>query len=99
MKGGNPGTRNEVRIISAHGEPEQVFGKCARLRMLQDDVARLITGCGGGYGNPYQRPVEKVQDDVKNGYITPEQAWADYGVRLDAQDLTVLELAAERKQA
>lgn len=24
MEGGKPGTRNEVRIISAHGEPEQV---------------------------------------------------------------------------
>jgi N-methylhydantoinase B len=96
MKGGKPGTRNEVNIISAHGEPEQVFGKCARLRMLKGDVARLITGCGGGYGDPYKRPVEKVQDDVKNGYISIEQAWSDYGVRLDAEDLTVLEMAPER---
>ncbi|MGI6078793.1 MAG: hydantoinase B/oxoprolinase family protein [Fastidiosipilaceae bacterium] len=97
MKGGKPGTRNEVNIISAHGEPDKVFGKCARLHMRRGDVARLITGCGGGYGEPYKRPVEKVQDDVKNGYISIEQAWSDYGVRLAAEDLAVLELAPERE--
>lgn len=97
MNGGKPGTRNEVRVISAHGEPERVFGKCARLRLRRNDVVRLITGCGGGYGNPYRRPVEKVREDVRNGYITLTQAWEDYGVRLNPETLAVEELAPQRQ--
>lgn len=33
---------------------------------------------GGGYGTPTQRPTASVAEDLRHGYITPEQA-ADYG--------------------
>jgi N-methylhydantoinase B len=35
---------------------------------------------GGGYGNPFDRPIEKVVWDVKNGLVSLEGARADYGV-------------------
>lgn len=35
---------------------------------------------GGGYGDPFERPVEKVVDDVRNGLVSPEGARLDYGV-------------------
>jgi N-methylhydantoinase B len=35
---------------------------------------------GGGYGNPFERPVEKVVWDVKNGLVSAEGARIDYGV-------------------
>ena len=34
---------------------------------------------GGGYGDPRKRPWEQVERDVRFGYISPEQAEADYG--------------------
>ncbi|MFC2995969.1 hydantoinase B/oxoprolinase family protein [Acinetobacter sichuanensis] len=34
---------------------------------------------GGGYGDPRKRPWESVERDVRFGYISPEQAEADYG--------------------
>ena len=42
---------------------------------------RLIMrfGGGAGYGDPRQRDPRAVQDDVKNGYVTPEAAQRDYG--------------------
>ena len=44
-----------------------------------DRAANMNPG-GGGYGNPYERPVEKVVDDVKNGLVSIQGARADYGV-------------------
>jgi N-methylhydantoinase B len=35
---------------------------------------------GGGYGNPFERPIEKVLDDVRNGLVSIEGARLDYGV-------------------
>lgn len=40
---------------------------------------RLSLPGGGGYGDPAERPSEKVQEDLAAGFITPEQASADYG--------------------
>jgi N-methylhydantoinase B len=49
---------------------------------------------GGGYGDPFQRPVEKVVDDVRNGLVSLEGAKADYGVVIrDAESLAVDEAA------
>jgi len=35
---------------------------------------------GGGYGNPMERPVDKVVWDVKNGLVSIKGAQEDYGV-------------------
>ena len=35
---------------------------------------------GGGYGNPFERPIEKVILDVKNGHVSINGAHEDYGV-------------------
>jgi N-methylhydantoinase B len=51
------------------------------------EVARLHTGTGGGYGSPSKRPREMVLRDLKEGYITPEQAARDYGVAQSADRL------------
>jgi N-methylhydantoinase B len=59
-------------------------------------VARLVTGTGGGWGDPEKRPVEKVADDVRNGYITFEQARRDYGVVVDENTLEVVEVNGDR---
>ena len=50
------------------------------VRLAKGDVVRLITATGGGSGDPRDRPREKVLDDLKNGYITSDQAMRHYGV-------------------
>jgi N-methylhydantoinase B len=98
MQGGGQGSRNYTKMIFADGRQPEVFGKTAQHHMKQGDVARLITGSGGGYGNPLERPVEKVQEDVKNAYITLEQAKKEYGVSLDPVSGEVVELVGGRKR-
>lgn len=82
MDGGQMGSRNYVKILHVDGR-EEIFGKTARYRLLKGEVARLITGTGGGYGPPSARPPEKIAEDVRNGYITVAQAKQDYGVTVD----------------
>jgi N-methylhydantoinase B len=97
MEGGGQGSRNYTQILFADGRQPDVFGKTAQYHLKKDDVARLITGTGGGYGDPFERPVEMVQSDVKNGYITLEQAEKDYGVVLNPNTLEVEKLVSGRK--
>lgn len=73
-----------------------VLGKCARYPLKRGEVARLVTGTGGGWGSPLERPVEAVIEDVRDGYISREQAWQDYGVELDVETLSVVRLNPER---
>jgi N-methylhydantoinase B len=91
IDGGQDGSRNAVHIRYADGR-EDVVGKTARTLLAKGDVARLVTGTGGGWGDPHERPVEDVVEDVLDGYITLEQAERDYGVVLDPRSHEVKEV-------
>ena len=52
-----------------------------------DEIKAAEAG-GGGYGDLSERPVEKVLEDVKNGFVTVEGALHDYGVNVDVGSLT-----------
>ena len=52
-----------------------------------DEIKAAEAG-GGGYGDPSERPVEKVLEDVRNGFVTVERALHDYGVKVDLGSLT-----------
>ena len=75
------------------------MGIVARRVMNANDVVRLVTATGGGYGNPYKRPAEKVAMDAKNAYIIVAQAEADYGVILDPETFAVVGLTEARRNA
>jgi N-methylhydantoinase B len=97
MAGGEDGSKNYTQFLFADGRAPEIYGKTAQLHLKKDDVARLITGSGGGYGDRLARPVEQVQDDVKNGYITLDQAKQDYGLVLAPKTLAVKKRVNGRK--
>ena len=53
------------------------------LPIAPGDRAISWTAGGGGYGDPRERDLAAVAEDVRNGYVTPERALADYGVAVD----------------
>jgi N-methylhydantoinase B len=89
--GGQDGSRNEVRIFHDDGR-EVVLGKCARYRLRRGEVARLVTGTGGGWGDPHERPVDDVVEDVRDGYVSLEQAARTYGLVLDPDSYEVQDI-------
>jgi N-methylhydantoinase B len=96
IEGGQRGSPNAVRIFHADGR-EVVVGKCARYPLKRGEVARLITGTGGGWGPPLERSVDEVVEDVRDGYVSVEQAERDYGVVLDPETFEVVRLTRERE--
>ena len=59
-----------------------------------------IRACAGGYGNPFEREVQRVVEDVRNGLVSLEGARLDYGVVItDRDSLTVDQAATARLRA
>ncbi|WP_408010069.1 hydantoinase B/oxoprolinase family protein [Pseudalkalibacillus sp. A8] len=87
--GGEDGSPNEFIIEKANGEVDGPFGIYPRYPLNKGDVVKLMTATGGGFGNPEDRPAEQIALDVKNGYITVEQAKEKFGVIINEKTFTV----------
>ncbi len=78
-------------------EPSAVPGKVSGFVLQADDVVREESAGGGGFGDPLDREIELVEEDVRLGYITAHQADVRYGVILDA-DGSADSAATERRR-
>ena len=78
LKGGGSGTPNYV-LMNTGGDTVR-GARVPSTAMNQGDVISIVTGGGGGYGDPMERPAEEVQTDVIDGYLTPARARSEYGV-------------------
>jgi N-methylhydantoinase B len=79
QRGGRPGSPNVVEVLRADGRRE-THASVTALRVDAGDVIRIRTGTGAGFGDPRDRPRELVEEDVRNGLLTPERARAVYGL-------------------
>ena len=73
--------------------------KVLTARLAAGEAFALRSGGGGGFGPPLERPIEAVAHDLRQGYVTPEAAFRDYGVVCDAATLAVDTEASERIRA
>jgi N-methylhydantoinase B len=78
LAGGREGSPNHAQVIREDGRVEE-HAVVTALEVNEGDVIRIHTGNGGGYGDPRHRPRELVLDDLRNGYLTEEQARTVYG--------------------
>jgi N-methylhydantoinase B len=76
--GGAPGTLNYVDIISNSGSKR--FARTTQIALSHGDIVRIVTGGGGGWGDPRERPIDAVERDVVNGYVAADIAMAVYGL-------------------
>lgn len=79
LNGGLQGTTNHVVVHRASGEAQR-YSSCTALPLSEGDIIKVYTASGGGYGDPKDRPREKVLEDIRNGYLTADRAKAVYGV-------------------
>lgn len=77
--GGLEGSPNYIEVVRRDGT-SAVHAVATGLRLDEGDVIRVVTGNGGGYGDPLRRDPKAVADDLENGYVTPERAQEVYGV-------------------
>jgi N-methylhydantoinase B len=78
LDGGNEGSPNYVRYMGKDGS-DQRFAFVSGLTTHTDDVIRVVTGNGGGMGDPRERDRAAIEDDIRNGLITRERANEVYG--------------------
>jgi len=97
VRGGKDGSGNKVVVYRANGDTE-VRWKATALAVAEGDIVSFQTGGGGGWGDPFDRELERVRDDVGNGYVSLERAREDYGVVL-REDLSVDVEATARERA
>ncbi|WHY89307.1 hydantoinase B/oxoprolinase family protein [Neobacillus cucumis] len=96
MNGGENGSSNYVKIVKSDGQTVGPLGVTARYPLNKGDVAQLVTATGGGYGNPLIRPADKVASDVKNGYVSVQQAEEKFGVIVDPETFKIHKLTQKR---
>jgi N-methylhydantoinase B len=78
LEGAYEGSPNYALVMRKDGTSQRyAFG--SGIRVDKDDVIRIITGAGGGFGEPKERDRAAIAEDIRNGFITPERAAEVYG--------------------
>lgn len=78
--GGVDGSPNYAEIIQAEDGSSTRYSFASGVPTNPGDVIRIVTGIGGGVGDPKDRDRKLVERDIRNGLIDPERAAAVYGV-------------------
>lgn len=94
--GGKEGALNRLELIYPDGRTYSPKSKEVVPRIPKGTIFHEMAGGGGGYGDPFKRPIEKVLKDVRNGFVSIEKAKEDYGVVIDPLTLKVDEEETER---
>lgn len=84
----NPGTERE-RVLAPLSDGN---------RLVRGDILRMETGGGGGHGQPFDRPAERVLEDVLGGYVGVDAARENYGVVITNGAIDRQATAALRRQ-
>jgi N-methylhydantoinase B len=92
LEGGADAKGNLVAVRRAGDSDETVFPNGKVTNNLQiGDLCILRSGGGGGFGPPSERSLDSLREDVRQGYVTLEGAWLDYGVKFEPETLEVQE--------
>jgi N-methylhydantoinase B len=78
LAGGKEGSSNRGEIHRTDGRIEP-HSMATAVPVRKGELIRVVTGHGGGFGDPLRRSRESVARDLRDGYITAQQAHDDYG--------------------
>jgi len=100
LNSGLEGTGNQVALRQG-GQWKTDFpnAKVLVAALKKDDAFLIRGGGGGGYGNPLERAIDEVAEDVRQGYVSIKAAAEHYGVVIDPETLAVDRVASEKLRA
>jgi len=77
LEGGRPGRRTRV-LVTRRGRTAAV-GTKSTIVLNAGDVVEVRTAGGGGFGRPGERSGKAIEEDLKNGLVTPDFVKEEYG--------------------
>ncbi len=80
---GGQSAQGPAVIVNTPNQEQTTMLKTNNYPLSKGSIVTCLTGGGGGYGNPYQRDLDKVKRDIEQGYITVKHAKEAYGVIAD----------------
>ena len=78
MEGGLEGSGNYVEVIKPDGT--ETYSFVSGLPLTTDDVVRVVTSSGAGFGDPKDRDRDAVAADIKSGLISADRAAEIHGM-------------------
>lgn len=87
--GGGEGMLSRMEVTLPDGTVRHVQSKDLIEDVPGGSILHKWTGGGGGFGDPLARAVELVAVDVRNGFVSVDQARELYGVVADPETLAV----------
>ncbi|MSQ53067.1 MAG: hydantoinase B/oxoprolinase family protein [Betaproteobacteria bacterium] len=100
LVGGHPGVGNSVGVqVGEDKELRFPSGKVLGRLLKPGDAYILRSGGGGGYGSPLDRPIEIVETDLIEGYISTRKAEACYGIVFEGASGRIDRPATEARRA
>lgn len=103
--GGLPGAANALRVVRGQSAQERTFqeewstlspSKVTDIPLTSGDKYIILTGGGGGYGDPVERDPTLVLEDVLDGAVSMHEARRTYGVVI--ADAAVDQAATKRER-
>ena len=67
-------------LLNPNTNEERNLGNLDFIKIGPGDVIHVASGGAGGWGNPQERAIEAVCQDVKRGFVSEKSALDDYGV-------------------
>ena len=80
------------------GTEERVRQHITHMKLERDNLFGMLSGSGGGLGDPLLREPERVARDVRDDYVTADHARVIYGVVVDENGELDADATTERRQ-
>ena len=75
LEGGGEATGNSIGLrVDGKWKDDFPNAKMVMANLKVGDAYVLRSGGGGGYGPAWERPADRVAEDVRQGYVSPEAA-------------------------
>lgn len=82
FRGGEQGVIGKV-VLNPGRDDERSIGKISVLELSRGDVVRISSPAGGGFGDPCDRDIRAIIDEIQEGMLSRERAEAVYAVVFD----------------
>ena len=99
VAGGRAGGRGAKRLVKRDGREFTLPSKVDNLAVQPGDRFVFRTAGAGGWGDPLERPADRVAADVRELTVSPEGARRDYGVVVDADGAVEESATAELRES